>query len=83
MGGGRVSALTLCFVCGRGSPAACAVQPSASRCRIGDRLPVLSYLGGKFEFCRYPSYQDLHELPLPDMEERADAGAGAGELSYR
>ena len=43
----------------------------------GNRLPLLPHLGGDFGLRRHSSDQDVHELPLADLDERAHAGAGA------
>ncbi len=49
-------------------------------CRAWHRLPLLPYLGRGIRLCGNSADQDLHELPLADVDQRADAGAGAGEL---
>ena len=40
-------------------------------------------LRSRIRLCRHSSHQDLHELPFADLDERADAGAGARELPHR
>ena len=80
LGCGGDSAVSLCDQCGRASAAACSLQSSASRCRVGNRLPLLSHFGRNLQFCRHSAHQDLHELPLADLDQRPAIGAGARQL---
>ena len=56
------------------------VQPCAPRRRHGHRLPLLPYVGRGVRVRQHPADQDLHELPLADLDERADPRAGARQL---
>src|SRR5579871_795150 len=63
------------------SRAAGAVQPQASRGRRRHRLPLLSYFGRKVRDGRYPSDENVHELPFGFVQQRRISGAGARKLS--
>ena len=56
------------------------VQPRPPRRRRRPRLPLLPYVGREIVVRRHSADQDLHELPLADLDERADPRAGAGKL---
>ena len=59
------------------------VQPRAPRRRHGHRLPLLPYVGRGVRVRQHPADQDLHELPLADLEQRADSRAGPRQLPRR
>ena len=63
--------------------AARAVQPRAPCRRARPRLPVLPYHGGDLELRQHSADQDLHELPLADLEHQPHAGAGARQFPHR
>ena len=42
-------------------------------------MPLLPHLGREGAFRRIAADRNLHDLPFPDLDQRADAGAGAGE----
>ena len=46
------------------------VQPPASRHRARHRLPLLPHFGRNLQLRRHPSDQDVHELPLADLDQR-------------
>ena len=75
--------LAIRYVPGGAAGAAGAIQPPAPQCRAGHRLPLLPYLGGAVELRGDSADQNLHELPLADLDERGDAGAGTRELPHR
>ena len=60
--------------------AADSVQPRPSRRRHGHRLPLLPHLGRRVGVREHSADEDLHELPLADLDRRADSGAGPREL---
>ena len=45
------------------------------------RLPLLPHLGRGLALRRHPADQDLHELPLADLDQRRAARAGARRAS--
>jgi hypothetical protein len=74
---GPVAALALGDAAGPAPGPAGAFQPQAPRAGAGAAVPVLSRDGGEVELRRNPAYQDLHQLPRTDLDQRATAGAGA------
>src|ERR1035437_6667197 len=64
-----------------GAAVAALVLLSVGAARRPSRLPLLPHLGREFEFRGYSSHQDLHELSLADLDQRAHAGTGARKLS--
>ena len=67
----------------RGAQPAGPLQPRAPRGRARHRLPLLPHLGGQVGLRGHPAHQDLHELPLADLEPEPHARAGARELPHR
>src|SRR5271165_1321555 len=65
----------------RGQAAARALQPPPPRGGAGDRLPVLPHVGRKIIICGYSTHPNVHDLPLPNLDECRNARAGEGELS--
>ena len=61
--------------------AAGAVQPSAPRRRARHRLPLLPHLRRRRPARRPAADPHLHDLPFADLDQRADAGAGARRAS--
>ena len=60
----------LCDAAGRRARTADPVQPCAP-CRLdGDRLPLLPHVGREFRLRRDAAHQDLHELPLADLDQQ-------------
>ena len=53
------------------------VQPQAPRRGFGTAVPVLSYVGGEELVRGDTADEDVYQLPLADLDERAAAGAGA------
>ena len=66
-----------------GARAAGAVQPCASRRRLGRGLPLLPHHGRDFELRQHSAHQDLHELPFADLEHEPHAGTGARQFPHR
>ena len=56
------------------------VQSRAPRRRHRHRLPLLPHLGRGIRVRQHSADQDLHELPLADLEHRADSRTGARQL---
>ena len=83
VGGGLVVVVAFArsdYLHGRQYPpagAAGAVQPPASRRRARHRLPLLPHLRGRRPARRPAADAHLHDLPFADLDQRADAGAGA------
>src|ERR1700745_1806198 len=63
--------------------AAGSVQSSAPRHGTWDRLPLLPYLGRAIRLRGNSTDKDVYELPFADMDQRADARAGARQLPQR
>src|SRR5258708_8571973 len=72
--------LPLLYESGNRTGATNPVQPSAPRGRPRHRLPLLPYLGRGLELRRHTTAADVHELPLPDLDERRYAPACPRQL---
>src|SRR4029077_8649946 len=72
LGNGTAPALALHHLRGSEKVAAGALQPPAPRGRAWHRLPLLPHFGGTVEFRGHSAHQDMHELPLADLDERYD-----------
>src|ERR1700720_1832999 len=73
LGAGTAPALALHHLRGSEKIAAGALQPPAPRDRTWHRLPLLPHFGGTVEFRGHSAHQDLHELPLANLDQRSDA----------
>ena len=77
--GYQIVRLALCHGSERDPRSAGTVQPRTPCRRPRARLPLLPHLGGEGAFRRTAADRNLHDLPLPALDQCRHAGAGARE----